>query len=289
MKLAARLNNRLNSWVVYDKSGQFEIDTAVYDTQAEAEADFPYYEGIYGDPDELQAQADEEAHDMPLHGQDHGDMDLTAKAASSLNVPVGVSGAQRTAYLALSDEDKAHYRFHFIAMGQPAATCLHFTQVVCDCGHALAPTTPEGMTLTPTVADWAKAKQAAQNGDTRPVRDIAFESLGTRRTWDSIVDDVMSRHVTAARTELADLARDITEAPLSLWLLHRNSGLVDPGEMDSCVVAAESADTARQTASDARRDEHAGSWWLPSTTCIRVGTAMPGQDTHLIHASLIED
>ena len=44
-------------------------------------------------------------------------------AAESLNVPRGVSGKQRALYLALTDEQKRIYRYHFYECGRPAAIC----------------------------------------------------------------------------------------------------------------------------------------------------------------------
>lgn len=62
---------------------------------------------------------------------------LTERADSSLAVPAGVSGAQRTAYLALTDPQKAHYRYHFYAMGQPAGYCLEVAprESGCSCSR----------------------------------------------------------------------------------------------------------------------------------------------------------
>jgi hypothetical protein len=50
-------------------------------------------------------------------------IDLAQQAAASLNVPSGVSGKQRNLFLALTDEQKGVYRYHFIACGRPAAIC----------------------------------------------------------------------------------------------------------------------------------------------------------------------
>ncbi|MCA1841650.1 MAG: hypothetical protein LC792_00405 [Actinobacteria bacterium] len=127
MNLAASYNTRTGFWYVKDTTGTVEIDSGAYDTQELAEGDFQYYRDLYTDPATADETTDEEMHDMPLTGQDTvdtGEDDLTTKAAANLNVPVGLSGKHRTAYLALTDEQKRIYRHHYIAMGQFAQQAL---------------------------------------------------------------------------------------------------------------------------------------------------------------------
>lgn len=51
-------------------------------------------------------------------------MDLAAKAAANLNIPVGLQGPNRVAYLALTDEQKARFRYLYIACGRFTRDCF---------------------------------------------------------------------------------------------------------------------------------------------------------------------
>jgi hypothetical protein len=50
-------------------------------------------------------------------------MSRREQAEANLNGPQGVRGAQREAYLALTDEQKRTYRYHWFVCGRPAAIC----------------------------------------------------------------------------------------------------------------------------------------------------------------------
>jgi|GEM_PF-5579887 len=50
-------------------------------------------------------------------------VDRRELAASSLNVPPGVSGRHRELYLALTDAQKAVYRHHWFVLGRLAGHC----------------------------------------------------------------------------------------------------------------------------------------------------------------------
>lgn len=274
MNLEARYSNRQGSWYVADSTGSVEIDSTLYDTKAEAVADFQTYLDTYTDPATADDTTDEEWHDMPLTGQDTVDTgkdDLTTKAAANLNVPVGLSGKHRAAYLALTDEQKRIYRHHYIAMGQ-------FAQQAWDAALGLR----EDVTGDPAET---LARVTGSTGATVVVERVSYGPQG--RTLQPVTVHTTSDEPTPRAQLQAGIAQAMASTPLTLWRIQRVLG-VKPGQMRACIVAAPSQDTARQVAARNAHGEYPGVWWNLSTSCTRIGQADLDATEGLIMADVLE-